>query len=121
MTTPRSPSSFSGSPCIICAAASRITLKLPMRLTLMTLVNASSGSGPLRPTTRPASATPAQLTSTCGTPTALTASAMARSADSASVTSQTTAQASPPISAACFFSASALVSRSATRAPRPAR
>jgi hypothetical protein len=37
-------------------------LKLPIRLTSMTRRNASSGSGPSRPTIRPGVPTPAQLT-----------------------------------------------------------
>ena len=58
---PRSPSS-SGSSVLISAAASRMTLKLPIRLTSMTRRKASSGSGPSRPTMRPAVPMPAQLT-----------------------------------------------------------
>src|SRR5215471_14016849 len=45
---PRSPSA-SGSSVLICAAATRSRLKLPIRLISMTRRNASSGSGPSRP------------------------------------------------------------------------
>ena len=42
-------------------AASRIALKVPTRLTLMTRMKSSSGCGPSRPTTRLAGPMPAQL------------------------------------------------------------
>src|SRR4051812_12860471 len=58
--TPRSPST--GSLSTIAATASRMTLKVPIRLTRTTFSNASSGSTPCLPSTRPGVPTPAQLT-----------------------------------------------------------
>src|SRR6476661_3522495 len=58
--TPRSAST--GSFASIAAAARRSTLKVPMRLMVMTSANCSSGNGPRLPTTRPGVPTPAQLT-----------------------------------------------------------
>src|SRR3954470_20156910 len=58
--TPRSPST--GSVSTIAAAASRITLKVPIRLIRTTFSNASSGSTPCLPSTRAGVPTPAQLT-----------------------------------------------------------
>src|SRR4051794_41779677 len=58
--TPRSPST--GSVSTIAAAASRMTLNVPIRLTRTTFSNASSGSTPCLPSTRPGVPTPAQLT-----------------------------------------------------------
>ena len=78
--TPRPPST--GSVAAIAAAARRITLKVPIRLISITLVNCSSGIGcPLR-TTRPGGPIPAQLTVTRNGPLPLataTASATASS------------------------------------------
>src|SRR3954452_18431712 len=58
--TPRSPST--GSLSTIAATASRMTLNVPIRLTRTTFSNASSGSTPCLPSTRPGVPTPAQLT-----------------------------------------------------------
>src|SRR3954471_18121059 len=58
--TPRSPST--GSLSTIAATASRITLKVPIRLTRTTFSNASRGSTPCLPSTRPGVPMPAQLT-----------------------------------------------------------
>ena len=62
MMTPRSSPSASCS--CIAAAARRQTLTVPTMLMLSTFWNASSGSGPLRETSFPGVATPAQLTTT---------------------------------------------------------
>src|SRR3954468_9839132 len=58
--TPRSPST--GSVSTMAAVASRITLKVPIRLIRTTFSNASSGSTPCLPRTRAGVPTPAQLT-----------------------------------------------------------
>src|SRR4051812_23072677 len=58
--TPRSPST--GSLSTIAATASRMTLKVPIRLTRTTFSKASSGSTPCLPSTRPGVPMPAQLT-----------------------------------------------------------
>src|SRR3954447_13473612 len=57
--TPRSPST--GSVSTMAAAASRMTLKVPIRLIRTTFSNASSGSTPCLPSTRAGVPTPAQL------------------------------------------------------------
>ncbi len=56
MMTPRSPSTSAAR--LIRSAVSRMTLNVPIRLTPMTLVNASSGNGPSRPAVRNASPCP---------------------------------------------------------------
>src|SRR3954454_7358111 len=56
---PRSPST--GSVSTIAAAASRMTLNVPIRLIRTTFSNASSGSTPCLPSTRAGVPTPAQL------------------------------------------------------------
>ncbi len=101
-TTPRSPST--GSVCIIAAAASRMTLKVPTRLTCTTWEKAASGSGPFLPTTLPGVPTPAQLTTTRSGARADAASTAACTAAS-SVTSVATNSARPP--AATISSATA--------------
>ncbi len=58
--TPRSSST--GSLSSIATAARRMTLKVPTRLMSMVRWKSASGSGPLRPTTRPAVPMPAQFT-----------------------------------------------------------
>src|SRR3954468_6978423 len=58
--TPRSPST--GSLSTMAAGASRMTLKVPIRLIRTTFSNASSGSTPCLPRTRAGVPTPAQLT-----------------------------------------------------------
>ena len=70
------------------AATSRIMLKVPIRLMLMTRANSSSGCGPSRPTMRFAGPMPAQLIRMRGTPCLARASASAAVASSALVTSQ---------------------------------
>ena len=67
MITPRSPSGF-GSLRAIDAAASRITLNVPIRLMRMTVSNTSSGCGPFLLVVRSAIAMPAQLTRICSEP-----------------------------------------------------
>src|SRR5579859_3661400 len=64
--TPRSPST--GSCAAMRAAATRIVLKVPIRLIVITRENCSSGSGPSREIVRPAVPTPAQLTTMCRPP-----------------------------------------------------
>src|SRR5450631_1427603 len=64
--TPRSPST--GSFAIMAAAASRTTLKVPIRLMSMTFRKSSRFIGPFLPTTRPGVPTPAQLTATRSSP-----------------------------------------------------
>ena len=61
MMTPRSPAS-SGAFSVITAAASRITLNVPTRLTRIVFSNRSSGCGPFLPSTFAAGPMPAALT-----------------------------------------------------------
>ena len=77
------------------AATSRIMLKVPIRLMLMTRSNSASGIGPSRPTMRLAGPTPAQLIRMRAAPCRPRACASAVAACSASVTSHCTA--TPPI------------------------
>ena len=116
--TPRSSSS-SGSSAAMSAAASRIMLNVPTRLTRTTRSNAASGIGPSRPTIRPAAAMPAQLTRMRAGPCAVRAVAMAASADGPSLTSQP--RPSPPNRRALYSAAVWLMSSSATRQPSRAR
>src|SRR6185437_12786039 len=59
--TPRSP--FANAGCTLMrAAASRIALNVPTRLTITARWKLASECGPLRPTTRSPGATPAQFT-----------------------------------------------------------
>jgi hypothetical protein len=58
--TPRSPSISSAA--MIRSAASRMTLNVPIKLTVTTRENRSSGNGPFLPTVRAAGPMPAQLT-----------------------------------------------------------
>ena len=85
MITPRSPSS-SGSACDIAQAATRMTLKVPIRLTLMTCANMSSACGPVLEMVRAARPMPAQFTATRGGPSLATTSATAASTLAASAT-----------------------------------
>ena len=55
---------LTGSVAAIAAAARRMTLNVPMRLTRIVRSNASSGAGPSRPTVRFAVTMPAQFTAT---------------------------------------------------------
>ena len=112
--TPRSAPA-SGSRPIMSAAARRMALNVPVRLTAMTRSNQSSASGPSRPTMRFAGPTPAQLIRMRAGPCAARASATAASPLAASVTSQARPRA--PISAAASRVLSASMSSSATLAP----
>src|SRR5947209_11374978 len=91
--TPRSPSTASLS--TMRATASRMTLNVPIRLTVTTRANCSSGSTPSRPSTRPGVPMPAQLTTIRNGP-ADAAASTACCTDTSSVTS--TATNVPPIS-----------------------
>ena len=71
MITPRSPLG-SGVFCAIAAAASRMTLNVPTRLTRIVFSNRSSGCGPFFPSTFAAGPMPAALTTPCSPPKALT-------------------------------------------------
>src|SRR3984885_5203212 len=113
MTTPRSPST--GSSLAISAAARRIMLKVPMRLTRITFSKSASGCGPSRPTTRLATPMPAQLTSTRAAPCAAAALASAAPAEASSATSPATAR--PPIALAASSAAAGLRSKTVTFAP----
>src|SRR5690606_34354652 len=62
MTTPRWPYSSTGSVLAMASAARRMTLKVPSRLTVMTVRNSSRSCGPFLDRMRPAQPTPAQLT-----------------------------------------------------------
>src|SRR3984957_2739890 len=113
MTTPRSPSI--GSSLLIAALARRIMLKVPIRLTRITLSKSASGWGPSRPTTRLATPTPAQLTRTRAGPCAAAAFAIAAPAEASSATSPATAR--PPIALAACSAAAGLRSKTVTFAP----
>ena len=97
------------------AAASRIMLKVPVRLTAMTFSNSASGIGPSRPTMRLAGPMPAQLIRMRAGPCLSRASLSAASALSELVTSQRMAM--PPIFPATALAPSRLMSRQATLAP----
>ena len=88
MQTPRSPSS-SGSLASIAAAASRSTLKVPIRFTRMTASNGSNECGPRLPAVFSAQPMPAQQTEIRSVPAASTAAATC----AASVTSHSTKRA----------------------------
>src|SRR5277367_6547853 len=113
MTIPRSPSIGSSLP--ISAAARRIMLKVPMRLTRITFSKSASGCGPSRPTTRFGVPTPAQLTSTRVGPCAAAALASAAPTEPSSATSPATAR--PPIALAASSAAAGLRSKTVTFAP----
>src|SRR6202046_5250656 len=113
MMTPRSPSI--GSSLLIAALARRIMLKVPIRLTRTTLSKSASGWGPSRPTTRLATPTPAQLTSTRAGPCPAAAFAIAAPAEASSATSPTTAR--PPTALAASSAAAGLRSKTVTFAP----
>src|SRR4051812_5156169 len=111
------------------AAASRSTLNVPTRLIRTTRSKASSGSTPERPTTRPAVATPAQLTTTRNGPRASARSSAAEIAASSVTSAGAKTAASPIAAAACSRSppgrsttttfAPAAASRVAVARPRP--
>src|SRR6185312_9427176 len=111
--TPRSPSIGSSLP--IEAAARRIMLKVPIRLTRITRSKSASGWGPSRPATRLATPMPAQLTSTRAGPCAASALAIPAPAEASSATSPTTPR--PPAALAASAAAAGLRSKTATRAP----
>ena len=100
------------------AAASRIILKVPIRLMRMTRSKSASGIGPSRPTMRLAGPTPAQFTRTRAGPCAAAACLTAASPEAASDTSQATAI--PPMLAATSPAAFSLTSKMATLAPAAA-
>src|SRR5690606_37172209 len=77
------------------AAASRIMLKLPIRLIWMTFVKRSSGWGPSLPTVLHGGPMPAQLTSPISSPIS-SAAATAAWASATAVTLQRTKRAGPP-------------------------
>ena len=84
MMTPRSPSSI-GSAWLIAHEASRMTLKVPIRLTWITWENIARSCGPDLEMVRAARPMPAQFTTTRGAPSVSTtvlteASALAASA-----------------------------------------
>src|SRR5258706_88189 len=74
--TPRSPAAL-GCCFDIASAASRIMLKVPIRLMPMTLANFSSECGPSLPTVFSPMAMPAQLTRACKPPNSFSAAATA--------------------------------------------
>src|SRR6266849_5072625 len=114
MMTPRSPSASALKLCMS-AATSRMTLKVPTRLMLMTRSKSASGIGPSRPTMRLAGPTPAQLIKMRAAPCLSRACARAAAACSAWVTSHCSA--SPPIFSATARAPSRLTSSTATLAP----
>ena len=100
------------------AAQTRMTLKVPTRLTSTTRLNPSSGAGPSRPTMRCAVAMPAQFTQMRAAPCASRARAIAPSTPAASETSQ--ARPRPPISAPIAPAAASSTSSTVTFAPAAA-
>ena len=106
----------------IAAAARRSTLKVPIRLIEITLVNISRLCGPPLWATRSAQPTPAQQTEIRRPPSAPAARSTAAATGSASVTSASTNSARSPSSAASASPFSALRSAIVTRRrPRAAR
>src|SRR3989442_9583161 len=97
ITTPRSPSSL-GAFFAICAAARRVTLKVPIRFTSITLAKTASGIGPSLPTVFIAAPTPAQLTATWSAPNRSTARATAVATSPSLVTSAGANSVRSPIS-----------------------
>ena len=93
-------------------------LKVPLRLTWITLSKSANGIGPSLPITRLATPMPAQFTSTRAGPCAFSAAATAASAEAASETLQVTA--TPLISAATVSASLVLRSHTATLAPSDA-
>src|SRR5262245_60193896 len=118
--TPRSPSGVGSFP-TIAAAASRMTLNVPTRLTSTMLRNASSGSGsPSLPTTSPPPPIPAQLTTPCSAPNSCNATSTACRTLASSRTSVSTKRPTSPAcrSATTTFAPVSASSR-AGAAPRP--
>jgi hypothetical protein len=100
----------------IAAAASRNALKVPIRLTLITLEKISRSCGPCLETVRWAHPIPAQQTETRSSP-ASVAAATAASICSASITFASTKRARSPSSSASAVPFSALRSAMTTLAP----
>src|SRR5438552_4198749 len=82
------------------AAARRSTLKVPIRLTLITLANAAKLCGADLPSTRSASPMPAQIMAPCSPPKASIVAFTALWTLASSVTSVCTKRVRPPSSAA---------------------
>src|SRR5581483_3560783 len=118
ITTPRSPSAF-GAFFAICAAASRITLNVPIRLISITLVKIASGIGPSRPTVFIAAPTPAQLTATWIVPKRATAFPIAALTSASLVTSAGAKRTRSPSSAATLSPAAPGRSTITARPPAP--
>src|SRR5579875_2404952 len=117
-TTPRSPSAV-GSVEAILAAARRRTLKVPIRLTSITLRKGSRSWGaPSLETTRWAQPIPAQLTATRNGP-RREASSTARATSSGEVTSPPTKAVRSPSYLPSLSPASGLRSRMTQEAPAP--
>ncbi|CAI7975327.1 hypothetical protein FRAHR75_170094 [Frankia sp. Hr75.2] len=117
MITPRSPSAF-GALRLMCHAARRATLNVPVRLRSMMPWNVSIDSGPSLLSVRPGVAPPAVFTTTSIPSSAATAVSMTPSIPAKSVTSQAWKLPLRPSATA----APSLLSRSriATRPPRVA-
>src|SRR5450830_315592 len=119
MMTPRSPSSRA-SCAIMSAAARRIMLKVPIRLTLMMRLKSSSGiAWPSLPTRRLAPPMPAQLTRMRAGPWAARAAASAASTLAVSVMSQAAAWAPTRLTSRMLTRAPSWASWRTTSAPSP--
>src|SRR3990167_4313108 len=114
--TPRSPSG-PGAPCAMSAAASRVALKWPIRLTVMTRVKSSSLAGLPLLTVFAAVPMPAQLTRTFRPPRRWRASPSARSTSAPLVTSAGVNGAAAPSAAASSAPRDVGRSRIAARPP----
>ena len=117
MQTPRSPSS-SGSLSDIAAQASRRTLKVPIRFTLITLWKISRSCGPCLEAVRWAQPIPAQQTEIRSPPGASAAASTAACTGSGSITFASMKAARSPSSEASASPFSALRSAITTEAPR---
>src|SRR5215469_5337647 len=118
MTTPRCPSASAGAVSAIAAAAIRIRLKVPVRLTAITFWKLARPCGaPSLLTVRSAHPIPAQLTATRSGRPDVAAAVTAAATDSSSVTSVLAK--CPPMSAATSLPRSSL--RSAMTTCTPAR
>ena len=113
ISTPRSPVA-SGSFLHMASAASRIMLKLPIRLTVMVLLNTASACAPFLPTVFSAGAMPAQLTRPISLPSE-TARATTAWPSASLLTSQGTN--APPMSWATICPLSACISAMTTVPP----
>ncbi len=114
--TPRSPAAF-GCPFAIATAASRIMLKVPIRLMPMTRAKVASACGPSFFTVRSAMAIPAQFTSPCRPPKPFSAASTAAWPSASAVTSHFTKRAPAPSAFASASPLSAWRSAMTTRAP----